>query len=207
MRLKLRPAQKGRRVLPIEQTLSLIIKVCEAIQFAHEHGVLHQISSLGTSCFVKTANRSLLISAGEIKERRWLTFALFDRPCRWDAREHGARQTESQQGYVDETPMVAQHWHNSLSDAVRARQFRCSGNILEDAQSALKAEPIRPRAFNPHIHPNLEIITLKALRNAPAERYRSVAALEDDIVHYRRSEVISAKPVSTGRPHEKTCFA
>ena len=57
-------------------------------------------------------------------------------------------------------------------------------------------EPARPRTFNPQIHPDLEIITLKALRNEPGDRYRNVAAMRADIDHYRRGELISAKPVS-----------
>ncbi|HEY5741719.1 MAG TPA: protein kinase, partial [Terrimicrobiaceae bacterium] len=36
------PRPKTTRILPVEQTLSLILKVCDAVQFAHEHGVLHR---------------------------------------------------------------------------------------------------------------------------------------------------------------------
>ena len=36
------PRPKNTHILPIEQTLSLILKVCDAVQFAHEHGVLHR---------------------------------------------------------------------------------------------------------------------------------------------------------------------
>ncbi|MEI8312714.1 MAG: protein kinase, partial [Verrucomicrobiota bacterium] len=33
---------KETRILPVEQTLNMFLKVCEAVQFAHEHGVLHR---------------------------------------------------------------------------------------------------------------------------------------------------------------------
>src|SRR5690606_2199826 len=32
----------GSGVLPVQQTISLIMRVCDAIQYAHQHGVLHR---------------------------------------------------------------------------------------------------------------------------------------------------------------------
>ncbi|MEI6280271.1 MAG: hypothetical protein WCQ16_12965, partial [Verrucomicrobiae bacterium] len=76
------------------------------------------------------------------------------------------------------------------------RHFEATGNIVADAQALQHHEPPRPRSVNPRLDSDLEIILLKALRNAPVERYRSVAALEADLEHYRRGEVISARPVT-----------
>jgi hypothetical protein len=76
------------------------------------------------------------------------------------------------------------------------RHFVTSGNLLADAQALKTHEPARLRAFNPRLDHDLEIVTMKALRNDPAERYPSVAALRADLERYQRGEVISAKPVS-----------
>ncbi len=33
---------KTSRILPVEQALAIVEKICDAVQFAHEHGVLHR---------------------------------------------------------------------------------------------------------------------------------------------------------------------
>ena len=76
------------------------------------------------------------------------------------------------------------------------RHFEASGNIVADAQALQTHEPPRPRSLNPKLDSDLDIILLKALRNSPLHRYRSVHALQADLERYRRGEVIRARPVS-----------
>ncbi len=76
------------------------------------------------------------------------------------------------------------------------RHFPSGDNLLEDIQRLQEWTPAQLRDLNKQIDPDLEIIALKALRAEPAERYRSVAALREDLLRYQRGEIISAKPVT-----------
>jgi serine/threonine protein kinase/class 3 adenylate cyclase len=190
------PRPKKTRILPIEQTLSLITKVCGAIQFAHEHGVLHRDLKPG-NILLREDGEPLVADFGLAK-------------LKTDERSHSLSLTGHVVGTMEN--MAPEQAESSKDVDERAdvygigtilyqmltgrRHFEATGNIVKDAQTLRTHEPVRPRIHNPQIHPDLEIITLKALRNSLAERYRSVAALRADIDHYRRGELISAKPVS-----------
>jgi serine/threonine protein kinase len=61
-------------------------------------------------------------------------------------------------------------------------------------QQVLNADPVRPRAIDRAIPPELETILLKLLDKNPAERYDSAQALADDLHRFLCDEPIFAKP-------------
>ncbi|HEY5705296.1 MAG TPA: protein kinase [Terrimicrobiaceae bacterium] len=190
------PRAKKTRILPIEQTLSLVIKVCDAIQFAHEHGVLHRDLKPG-NILLREDGEPLVADFGLAKlKSSEASHSLSVTGHVVGTLENMAPEQAESSKDVDERADVYSIGTILYQMLTGRRHFEATGNIVKDAQALKTHEPVRPRALNPQIHPDLEIITLKALRTVPAERYRSVAALRADIDHYRRGEVISAKPVS-----------
>jgi serine/threonine protein kinase/class 3 adenylate cyclase len=190
------PRPKNTRILPIEQTLSLIIKVCGAVQFAHEHGVLHRDLKPG-NILLREDGEPLVADFGLAKlktSERSHSLSLTGHVV--GTLENMAPEQAESSKDVDERADVYGIGTILYQMLTGRRHFEATGNIVKDAQTLRNHEPVRPRVYNPEIHPDLEIITLKALRNTVAERYRSVAALRADIDHYRRGELISAKPVS-----------
>ena len=190
------PRPRNTRILPIEQTLSLIIKICDAIQFAHEHGVLHRDLKPG-NILLREDGEPLVADFGLAKLKsgeRSHSLSLTGHVV--GTLENMAPEQAESSKDVDERADVYGIGTILYQMLTGRRHFEATGNIVKDAQTLRTHEPVRPRVYNPQIHPDLEIITLKALRNTLAERYRSVAALRADIDHYRRGEVIGAKPVS-----------
>ncbi len=86
----------------------------------------------------------------------------------------------------------------STSSSPAIKFFTATGNLLADAQTLQTYNPHRPRVLNRRIDPDLEIITMKALRPDRADRYRTVSALKADLERFQRGELISAKPVHAG---------
>ena len=190
------PRRKTTRILSVEQTLSILIKVCDAVQFAHEHGVLHRDLKPG-NILLREDGEPLVADFGLAKlnspeESQSLSVSGH---VVGTMENMSPEQAESSKD-VDERADVYSLGTMLYQMLTGRRHYEATGNIVTDAQALKTHEPIRLRALNPLVDPDLEIITLKALRNDPAERYRSVAALEADIQHYRRGEVISARPVS-----------
>jgi serine/threonine protein kinase/class 3 adenylate cyclase len=189
------PRPKTTRVLPVEQSLTLILKVCEAVQFAHEHGVLHRDLKPG-NILLREDGEPLVADFGLAK----LSSPDATRSLSMTGHVVGTlenmspEQAESSKD-VDERADVYAIGTILYQMLTGRRHFEASGNIVADAQALKTHEPQRLRIHNPQLDSDLEIITLKALRNDPVERYRSVAALKADIEHYRRGEVISARPV------------
>lgn len=190
------PRQKQTRVLPVEQTLNIFLKVCDAVQFAHEHGVLHRDLKPG-NILLREDGEPLVADFGLAK------LSSGDSGQSLSVSGHvvgtlenmSPEQAESSKD-VDERADVYALGTILYQMLTGRRHFEATGNIVADAQALQNHEPLRPRSINPRLDGDLEIVLLKALRNSPIERYRSVAALQSDLEHYRRGEVISARPVT-----------
>lgn len=190
------PRSKETRILPIEQTLNMFLKVCEAVQFAHEHGVLHRDLKPG-NILLREDGEPLVADFGLAK----LSTSESGQSLSISGHVVGTlenmspEQAESSKE-VDERADVYALGTILFQMLTGRRHFEASGNIVADAQALQTHEPPRPRSINPKLDSDLEVILLKALRNSPVERYRSVKALEADLEHYRKGEAITARPVS-----------
>src|SRR5262249_23768569 len=67
---------------------------------------------------------------------------------------------------------------------------------VETILLALEHDPVAPRALNPRVSPDLEMIALKCLQKSPAPRYPTAAALADDLEAFLRGDAVSARGTS-----------
>ena len=65
---------------------------------------------------------------------------------------------------------------------------------VETLRSVIEAPPPRPRAVERSIERELETVCLKCLEKDPRRRYRTAAAVADDLDHWLRREPIQARP-------------
>lgn len=187
---------KVTRILPVEQTLNIFLKVAEAVQFAHEHGVLHRDLKPG-NILLREDGEPLVADFGLAKlESEGSGHSLSVTGNVVGTLENMAPEQAESSKNVDERADVYALGTILFQMLTGRRHFEATGNIVADAQALQNHEPPRPRTINPRLDSDLEIILLKALRNSPAERYRTVDALKSDIERYRLGEVISARPVS-----------
>jgi len=184
-------------VLPVEQTVGLIEKVCEAVEFAHEHGVLHRDLKPGNILLRAdaeplVADFGLAKLAGESGGEMSLSVS---GNVLGTVENMAPEQAESSKG-VDARADVYSIGTILYQMCTGRKHFHATGNFLADLQALHTHEPKRPRLFNPSIDPDLEVIILKCLRASPDERYRSVSALLADLQRFRRGEPIAARPVT-----------
>jgi predicted Ser/Thr protein kinase len=67
---------------------------------------------------------------------------------------------------------------------------------LDTVLQVLEKEPERPRAVNPQVDRDLELICLKCLAKDPQQRYGSAEALAADLEHWLAGEPLSVRPPS-----------
>jgi len=184
------------RILPVAQTLSIMLKVCEAVQFAHEHGVLHRDLKPG-NILLREDGDPLVADFGLAKvhgEDAGQSLSLSGHVV-GTLQNMAPEQAESSKD-VDERADVYSLGTILYLMLTGKRHFKTVGNLVVDIQKLRVLEPVPLRKLNPALDPDLEIIVLKALRTHPSERYRSVSALASDLARYRRGDNISARPVT-----------
>jgi WD40 repeat protein len=171
----------------------LVVPVARAVHHAHQRGVLHRD--------LKPANVLLDADAGTAHVT---DFGLAKRT------EGGA--TVSRSGSVVGTPaymapeqargekglsVAVDVWSLGaiLYEAVTGRVPFVGDTPVDVLLRVIESEPPSPRAVNPAIHRDLEVICLKCLQKAPGRRYASAAALADDLERWLHGEPIAARPV------------
>ena len=183
------------RILPIAQTVSLFLKICEGVQFAHEQGILHRDLKPG-NVLLRADGEPVVADFGlaKLEEESEVSLSVSGHIV-GTIENMSPEQAESSKD-VDERADVYSLGTILYQMLTGHRHFQASGNLFQDAQRLAHHTPERPRQLNPQVDADLEIICLKALRPNPAERYRTVSALVADLQRYRRGEIIKARPVT-----------
>lgn len=182
------------RILPLRTTLSIVIKICEAVQFAHSRGVLHRD--------IKPAN--IMVRQGE--DPVVMDFGLAKMALDEDLSvsmsmsgqilgtiEYMAPEQAESSHSVDERADVFSLGAVLYQMITGRRHFYSSSNVLADIARIKEHRPSSPRKVNRDIEPDLENIVLKALRPDPSERYRNVGELKEDLEHYRDGQMVLAR--------------
>ncbi len=188
------------RHLPRPDRLRLFAKVCDAIQHAHAHGVVHRdvkpsnvlvdargeprVLDFGLAKFVESdlALTSAISEPGAIRG----TIAYMSPE---QARGDGAAVGPSSDVYA-----LGVVLYELLTDALPNDVSRVS--LLEAVRAICEDPPRRPSLRDPSLRGDLETILLKALEKEPERRYASAAALADDLRRFLADEVITARPPS-----------
>lgn len=181
------------RTFSLREAASLVQKVAEAVEHAHQRGVLHRDLKPG-NILLDEANEPHVTDFGIALET-----------------DAGAGLTLT--GDVLGTPpyMAPEALAGGHGKSGPASEVYALGAILfhlltgrtpftgtsasEILNLALTASPPSPRLLNPGIPRDLETICLKCLEKSPESRYASAGALADDLRRFLAGENILARPI------------
>jgi tRNA A-37 threonylcarbamoyl transferase component Bud32 len=189
-------AYLNNRTLTISATIELGLQICEAVHYAHQHGVLHRD--------LKPSN--IFVDGGGAA--RVLDFGLA-RPL----------HPTCDEGAITEAGEFAGTWNYASPEQVLGDPSQIDvrtdlyvlGVILFEmltdclpysilgrtkdaiAHEILTTPPVRPSQIRRDIDDELETIVLCALQKEPQRRYQSVAGLIEDLRRYLRGDAIHAK--------------
>jgi len=180
-----------------QQTVRIASDVCNALEFAHEAGVIHR-DIKPSNILIEKSGRAQLMDFGLARSM--------------DAGKNPRKLTEAGSilGTVHymspEQARGQSHLADSRSDicSVGAVLYEMSTGhvayegetLLEIAHKVACEEPVPPRKLRPSIDRDLQIIILKAMEKDPARRYRSALALREDLGRYHDGEPILARAPS-----------
>jgi serine/threonine protein kinase len=196
--------------LPPREAAALLLPLADAVQHAHQAGILHR-DLKPANVLLSTVGQASSPGSAEKNRRECLSYVPkitdFGLAKRLDV-EGGHTQTGSVLG----TPsyMAPEQADGRLADVGRAADVYALGatlyemltgrppftgtSVLGILEHVRTLDPVPPRALQPGVPRDLEVICLKCLQKRPADRYDCAAALAEDLQNFLAGEAIRARP-------------
>jgi WD40 repeat protein len=201
-------AQRGDPV-PVRQAADLVATLTDALQHAHERGVLH--------CDLKPANILLQMADCRLEDEQPGQSAI-PKITDFGLAHFLDEETDlSRTGQILGTPayMAPEQAAGRRRDVSPRTDVYALGAVLHAVlaggppfdgdtsaavlQRVLHEEPAPLRRQRPDVPPDLEAIVLKCLEKNPARRYGSAAELAADLRRFLRGEPTAARPLGALR--------
>ncbi len=192
------PRNRRTRILPQGISISLILDICEAVSYAHSHGILHRDLKPANIMLRKDGHPVLMdfgLAKLDVSETHGEHSMSLSGQIMGTIEYMSPEQAQSSKdvdGRADVYSIGAVLYQTLTGN----RHFESSANLISDANRLQDYTSKRPSLFNKSIEQDLELITLKALRCEKEERYQTAKELQQDIQRYHLGEVIHAKDVT-----------
>lgn len=173
-----------------EQACRIVIQICEAIEYAHEMGVIHRDIKPANIVMDKSDNPHLLDFGLSFSRQFSLeTIGVKGVPIGTPA-FMAPEQVVGDSKEIDRPTDV-------YATGVILYQFLTGklpfhGNSSQLFTKILNDPPARPRAVNPAIPASLEAICLKAMAKQTDKRYQTAGAMAEDLQKFLDGKVVQA---------------
>ncbi|MEQ1851124.1 MAG: serine/threonine-protein kinase, partial [Chthoniobacteraceae bacterium] len=179
--VNLRQAMKAGRFTP-EQALAIVPPVCEALQYAHEHGIVHRD--------IKPENL-LLDKDGRVKIADFGIAKMLGAPVSERAAGYGEANTPNQSSALQGDPTLAsvagtpqymapeQKTHRATDH--RADIYSLGVVLYEMLTGELPAEKLRPPSRRVQVDVRIDEIVLRALEKTPELRYQTAVEFRTQV--------------------------
>ena len=182
----------GGKPLDWRAAVQLAATLARAVDAAHRHGIVHR--DLKPANVLLTKNGTPKITDFGIAKRldaakQTQTGKILGTPCYMSPEQAlGAKEVGPS---ADIYALGA-----ILYDLLTGRPPFEGANTLDTMMQTVQNEPVSPRALQPALPRDLEVICLKCLEKSPARRYDTALALAEDLERLLRHEPVRARPIS-----------
>lgn len=180
---------------------AMVEQIAEAVQFAHEHGVIHRD--------LKPANVLL-----DSRERPRVSDFGLAKTLRTDDSLTASGQVMGTPSYMPPEQASGQPVGPAADVYALGAILYClltgrppfqASTPMDTLRQVLERDPVSPRQLNGAVPLDLETIALKCLQKEPVNRYHSARKLADDLGRYLRGEPITARPVARAERLRRWC--
>jgi WD40 repeat protein len=186
-------AAQLKKERPLRERIRLLVKVCRAVHYAHQRGILHR-DLKPSNILVDLEGEPHVADFGLAKsldQDSGFTFtsSVLGSP-NYMAPEQAAGKTRQLTTAVDVYGLGAILYHLLAG----CPPFEAKTPI-ETLRQVVDNDPLPPRSTNPHIDRDLETIALKCLRKEPSARYGTAEELAQDLERWLAGDPILARPL------------
>jgi len=186
------------RTLSVEETIRLLLQVCDGVNYAHQHGVIHRdmkptnviVDSHGRAHILDFGLAKRIVDEALVPEARVTQVGMFAGTWYYASPEQVRRDS----GLLDvrsDVYALGVILYEALTDAY---PYPIDGESrAKIAEHILETIPLRPSAIRGDIDDDLDTIVLRALQKDPDRRYQSADAFGEDLHRYLGGEAIEAK--------------
>ncbi|MBC8869737.1 MAG: protein kinase [Planctomycetes bacterium] len=206
--------------LPPKEAAELVRAVAEAVQYAHDNGVIHRDLKPANVLLAGSDQQSAISREKEISDPKLRADSLRLTACVPKVTDFGlAKKVEGDSGLtatgqilgtpgymppeqasgkIDEVTETADVYSLGaiLYCLLTARPPFQADNSLDTLMQVLEQEPVSPRTLNPKVPLDLETICLKCLEKDRRRRYDSARALTEELERFLDGRAILARPIS-----------
>lgn len=186
------------RMLSNKTALRLFLEICDAVHYAHQHGVIHRdlkpsnilVDRDGHPHILDFGLAKRIADGSEPAERGVTQVGEFAGTWHYASPE----QIKRDPSLVDvrsDVYTLGMILYEAITDAYPYPDESGSRDLL--AKHILETPPLRPRAIRRDVDSDLDTIILRALDKNPERRYQSVADLVGDLRRYLGGFPIEAK--------------
>lgn len=181
-----------------EAIIRLFLKVCSAISYAHQRGVIHR-DLKPSNILVDADGEPHVVDFGLAKAmdvRSDLPPVSLDGELAGTLAYMSPEQAIGHQNDVDAQSDVFALGAVLFELITGELPHDRSGTQFEQQHRIIHEQPRRPRSIKPSIDRDLEAVICKAIAKDKAERYAAVSELSDDLSKYRGGQPVSARPLT-----------
>jgi WD40 repeat protein/predicted Ser/Thr protein kinase len=168
--------------------------IAEAIQYAHERGILHR-DLKPSNVLIDANDQPKVMDFGLAKRLEKETELTLSGQVLGSPNYMPPEQAAAHRGLVGKRSDVYS-LGAILYHLLTGRAPFVAPTVAETLAQVQNAEPVSPTVLNPHLPRDLKTICLKCLEKERARRYQTARELADELGRWLRGEPILARPVS-----------
>ena len=188
--------------LSFRETVMLFNKICTAITYAHQQGIIHRDLKFANILVDKRGEPHVLDfglakAVGLSEEAPDNAVATMTGQLAGTLSTMSPEQAAGRPDLIDVRTDVYSLGIMLYHMLTGQYPYEVTGSTLEVLQNIQKVDPIRPRQIIRKFDSDVEAILLTTLDKEPAKRYQSTAELKSDIENWLDGRPIRVKSIST----------